>query len=96
MILRTAFLAALLSLAPVAIVAQDGLDTRERLDAFRQLDANGDGWLSPGEAAKRREVRAGFQQADADRNGRLSFAEFETIALNRSDQPGRFQNPDRG
>lgn len=51
---------------------------------FRQLDANGDGWLSSAEAAKRREVGAGFQGADANHDGRLSFAEFETIALNRT------------
>jgi hypothetical protein len=90
-----AFAAAILSASTLAL-GQDGLKTTERLDAFRQLDSNGDGWLSSAEAAKRAEVRANFQRADADRDGRLSFAEFETIALNRSDQPGRFRNPDRG
>ena len=76
--------------------AQGSLDTAERLDAFRRLDANGDGWLSRAEAAKRPEVGANFQRADANRDGRLSFAEFETIPLNRSDQPGGARNPDRG
>jgi hypothetical protein len=71
-------------------------DTTERLNIFRQLDANGDGWLSKSEAAKRREVAANFERADANRDGRLSLAEFESIALNRSDQPGRYRNPDRG
>jgi hypothetical protein len=82
--------------APPLVVAQDGLNTTERLDVFRRLNANADGWLSGAEAAKRAEVSANFQRADVDRDSRLSFAEFETIALNRSDQPGRFRNPDRG
>ena len=89
-------LTGLLSLAPVPLVAQDNLNTRERLDTFRGLDANGDGWVSKAEVAPRRKVAAAFEKADRDRDGRLSFAEFETIALNRSDQPGRFRNPDRG
>ena len=83
MILRTVLAAALLSLAAGPLIAQDGMKTTERLDAFRQLDANGDGWLSGAEAARRPEVAAGFKQADADRDGRLSFAEFESIALKR-------------
>lgn len=83
MSIRAAFAAALLSLAATPLIAQDGLKTTERLDAFRQLDANADGWLSDAEAGKRPEVAAGFKRADADRDGRLSFAEFESIALRR-------------
>jgi hypothetical protein len=41
-------------------------------------------------------VAAGFEKADGNRDGRLSFAEFERIALNHSDQPGRYRNPERG
>jgi hypothetical protein len=93
--MRALLIAVILSGSPIA-AGQDTLSTMQRLDAFRQLDANADGWLSRAEAEKRPEVRANFERADADRNGRLSFAEFETIALNRSDQPGRFRNPDRG
>jgi hypothetical protein len=76
------FALSLLAVPPL-LWAQDGFDTRARLDAFRQLDANGDGVLSRAEAAKRPEVAAGFQGADANRDGRLSFAEFERIALSR-------------
>ena len=83
MLAQLALAAALFS-ASAALVAQDQFSTTERLDAFRQLDANGDGWLSSGEAAKRPEVRADFRKADANRDGRLSFAEFESIALRRS------------
>lgn len=89
-------LAVLLATAAGPLVAQEGVSTTARLDVFRKLDTNGDAQLTGAEAAKRREVAAGFKQADKDRDGRLSFAEFETIALNRSDQPGRFRNPDRG
>jgi hypothetical protein len=70
-------------LAPMQAHAQDNLNTPQRLDAFRKLDANGDGWLSKAEAAARRDVAAGFSKADANRDGRLSFAEFETIPLGR-------------
>lgn len=77
-----ALLAAML--APMQVHAQDS-STPKRLDTFRQLDANGDGWLSQAEAAAGREVAAGFPKADANRDGRLSFAEFETIPLSRSD-----------
>lgn len=83
-------------LAPLPTLAQDNFNTRERLDIFRRLDANGDSWVSKAEAAGRREVAAGFQKADANRDGRLSFAEFETIPLNRSDQPGGYRAPERG
>jgi EF hand domain-containing protein len=100
MILRPALLSVLLLLllllAPAPLIAQDDLNTRERLDTFRRLDADRDGWVSKGEAAARREVAAGFEKADGNRDGRLSFAEFETIALNRSDQPGKYRNPERG
>jgi hypothetical protein len=70
-------------LAPLPALAQDNVSTSERLDTFRQLDANDDSWISKAEAAARREVAAGFQKADANRDGRLSFAEFETITLTR-------------
>jgi hypothetical protein len=70
-------------LTPLPALSQDKLNTPERLDVFRQLDANDDSWISKAEAAARREVAAGFQKADANRDGRLSFAEFETITLTR-------------
>jgi hypothetical protein len=77
-----ALLGVMLGQMPAA--AQDSLGTKERLDMFRKLDANEDGWVSRAEAAARREVAAGFQSADTNRDGRLSFAEFETIPLKPS------------
>ncbi len=95
--MRTVSLLVLLAVAalPAPALSQD-LNTRERLDAFRQLDANSDGWVSKAEARARREVDAAFAKADANRDGRLSFAEFETIAINRSDQPGGYRDRERG
>lgn len=88
-------LAMLLAIATPAWPAE-ALDPQDRPAAFRQLDADGDGWISVEEAAAHPEVAANFQKADRDHDGRLSLEEFEAVALNRSDQPGKFRNPDRG
>src|SRR5262245_40502199 len=44
---------------------------------FRSLDADVDGSLTPAEAAKSMELAAVFPQADKDRDGLLSSAEYE-------------------
>jgi EF hand len=89
-------LAALVLAAATPAWAAEELAPQDRPEAFRKLDADGDGWISRKEAAAQPEVAANFDEADRDRDGRLSLAEFETVALNRGDQPGRFRNPDRG
>lgn len=94
-IVATLRLAMLLAIATPAWPAE-ALDPQNRPAAFRQLDADGDGWISVEEAAAQPEVAANFRKADRDHDGRLSLEEFEAIALNRSDQPGKFRNPDRG
>lgn len=87
---KSALAAALLATATAAF-AQDTMNTTQRLDAFRQLDADGDGRLTKAEAAKRAEVRAGFDKADANHDGHLTFAEFETLAL----KPAGGRTPER-
>ena len=44
---------------------------------FRSLDTDVDGSLTPAEAAKFTELAAVFPQADKDRDGVLSSAEYE-------------------
>ncbi len=46
-------------------------------EAFKRLDANGDGLISREEAAPARGVARHFDQADTNRDGSLSAPEFE-------------------
>ena len=97
---RSLLAALVLAAAVPACVAQtppaETLPPQDRPEAFRKIDTDGDGWISRQEAALHPEVAANFDRADVDRDDRLSLAEFETIALNRSDQPGKFRTPERG
>lgn len=79
-----------------AIPPHEALPPQERFVAFEMLDANQDGWISRNEAAANREVAANFDRVDANHDGRLDRQEFARLALNRSDQPGRFRTPERG
>jgi hypothetical protein len=72
------------------------LRPQDRLDAFHKLDLDKDGFLSRQEAATHPEVAANFDDADRNHDGKLGPEEFETVPLNRSDQPGAFQGPERG
>jgi Ca2+-binding EF-hand superfamily protein len=72
------------------------LRPQDRLDAFGKLDTDKDGFLSRREVAAHPEVAANFDDADRNQDGRLGPEEFETVPLNRSDQPGVFQGPERG
>jgi hypothetical protein len=86
----------ILCFLPVLSPAGEDINRQERHVAFQALDTNGDGWISREEATKRPEAASNFKQADRDGDGRLSFAEFETVPLNRTDQPGKFRKPDQG
>jgi hypothetical protein len=82
--------------AGAAACAAEPLPPQDRPAAFQKLDKDGDGFVSRAEAAAHPEVAANFDKADRDKDGRLSPAEFEAVPLNRSDQPGVFQTPERG
>ena len=73
----------------------DELKPQDRPDAFHKLDVDGDGYISESEAAAHPDVAANFKKADLDHDGKLSLQEFETIALNRTDQPAKGSKPDR-
>jgi hypothetical protein len=93
---RFLLISTILCFLPVLSPAGEDVSRQEWQVAFRALDTNGDGWISREEAARRPEVASNFKQADRDGDGRLSFAEFETVPLNRTDQPGKFRKPDQG
>jgi hypothetical protein len=51
----------------------------EKQAMFRQLDIDGDGFVSKAEAAGNATATLGFDRADRNRDGKLSFAEYESI-----------------
>jgi hypothetical protein len=51
----------------------------EKQAMFRQLDIDGDGFVSKAEAAGNATATLGFDRADRNRDGKLSFAEFDSI-----------------
>ena len=75
--------------------AADELKPQDRPEAFHKLDVDGDGYISESEAAAHPDVAANFKKADLDHDGKLNLQEFETIALNRTDQPAKGSKPDR-
>jgi hypothetical protein len=55
----------------------------EKKDMFRYLDIDGDSLVSKAEAAGHASVTLGFDRADRNRDGKLSFAEFDSIGKPR-------------
>ncbi len=51
----------------------------EKHGMFRHLDIDGDGFVSKAEAAGFATVTLGFDRADRNRDGKLSFAEYDSI-----------------
>jgi len=55
----------------------------DKQEIFRSLDIDGDGRVSKAEAAGHASVTLGFDRADRNRDGKLSFAEFDSIGKPR-------------
>ena len=72
-------------LRPVAASSASGGSTAargawsEREAMFRSLDYDGDGFVSKAEAAGNAFATVGFDRADRNRDGKLSFAEYDSI-----------------
>lgn len=56
----------------------------EREAMFRHLDFDGDGFISKAEAAGNSFATLGFDRADRNRDGKLSFAEYDSIGKPRA------------
>ena len=56
----------------------------EKMLMFRALDIDGDGFISKAEAAGNAPVTIGFDRADRNRDGKLTFAEYDSIGKPRS------------
>lgn len=55
----------------------------QKQDVFGYLDFDGDGFVSKAEAAGHAPVTVGFDRADRNRDGKLSFAEYDSIGKPR-------------
>jgi EF hand len=55
----------------------------EKEAMFRALDIDGDGFVSKAEAAGHEKVTLGFDRADRNRDGKLSFTEYDSIGKPR-------------
>jgi hypothetical protein len=56
----------------------------EKEAMFRYLDVDGDGRVSKAEAAGNAAATLGFDRADRNRDGKLSFAEYDSIGKRRT------------
>jgi EF hand len=72
---------------PAAAPASGGATARppasDKEAVFRRLDIDGDGFVSKAEAAGHEAVTVGFDRADRNRDGKLSFAEYDSIGKPR-------------
>jgi len=77
-----------LQFLPAAAPASGGATARAPASSdkdamFRRLDIDGDGFVSKAEAAGHEAVTVGFDRADRYHDGKLSFAEYDSIGKPR-------------
>lgn len=82
---NTLILTALLTLSPM-VLAQSGEANTSGTSGFKQLDKNGDGWLSPAEAAADKEIAKRFKAFDANKDGKLQEAEYLKAAQENTER----------
>lgn len=58
-------------------------DASEKQAMFRYLDIDGDNFVSKAEAAGNEKATLGFDRADRNHDGKLSYAEYESIGKPR-------------
>jgi len=73
---------------PASASASGGATARQpatpnKEEVFRRLDIDGDGFVSKAEAAGHEALTVGFDRADRNRDGKLSFAEYDSIGKPR-------------
>jgi hypothetical protein len=67
---------AVLMAAPLVSALEPASAGATRADAFRQVDGDGDGYVSPAEAARIAGLSPFYERADGNRDGRLNRHEF--------------------
>jgi Ca2+-binding EF-hand superfamily protein len=82
--LSATILAASAAFAADPTVTEDTRMAAADTAAFNKLDTDGDGRVSAIEAANDSKVAAGFTQADADKDGYLTRAEFANLGRART------------
>jgi EF hand domain-containing protein len=68
----------------------------EKEAMFRHLDIDGDGFVSKAEAAGNAPATLGFDRADRNKDGKLSFAEYDSIGKPKAAKKQQARAPRSG